>query len=47
MAKILNKFNKSMCPYTWSIAKTWLNLLMDDFEEHHKFEIKIKIHSLI
>ncbi len=30
-------------------SQTWLNLLMDDLEDHHKFEIKIKIkiHSFI
>jgi len=31
-------FNKFIHPYTWSIAKTWLNILVDNLEEHHNFE---------
>jgi hypothetical protein len=27
-----------LLPYTWSITKTWLNFLLDHFEEHRKFE---------
>jgi hypothetical protein len=36
-------------PCTLFIAKTWINLLVDDFEAHHKFEKikKIKINSLV
>jgi len=40
-------FNKFIFPYTWSIAKTWLNILVDDLEEQHKFEIFKKNHSFI
>jgi Cdc6-like AAA superfamily ATPase len=45
VAKIYNYFNKFIPPCMWSTAKTWLNLLMDDLEEHQKFEIKI--HTII
>jgi hypothetical protein len=38
--KIYKYFNKLIPPYTWSIAKTWLNILVDDLEKHHKFEKK-------
>jgi len=31
-------FNKFIHPYTWSIAKTWLNILVDNLKEHHNFE---------
>jgi hypothetical protein len=34
--------NNFIPPYTWYIAKTWLNILVDVLEGHHKFEIKKK-----
>jgi uncharacterized membrane protein YbaN (DUF454 family) len=29
--------------HIWSIAKSWLNCLVDDFEQHHKIEKITKI----
>ncbi len=36
--KIYKYFNKFIPPYTWSIAKAWLIIIVDNLEEHHKFE---------
>jgi hypothetical protein len=38
VAKIEKYFNKVIFSYTWSITKGGLNLLVDDFEQQHKFE---------
>jgi hypothetical protein len=39
IAKKEKYFNKFILPYTsMSIAKTWLYFIVDDFEEHQKFE---------
>jgi uncharacterized membrane protein YbaN (DUF454 family) len=43
-----NKYFNKLYLHIWFIAKTWLNIFVDDFEEHHKFEKeKRKLHCRI
>ncbi len=36
--KYRNILTNFIPPYTLSVAKTWLNLIVDDLEKHHKFD---------